>query len=129
MPCILSEYLGKEFEMGGRGPNNYDCYGLCIEIGRHNGHEMPDFRTPADWMNAYHIMTLERERFVRLEKPKPFCLVTFSMRRNLVTHVGMVIDDSTQFIHIMRRQRVAIERLSSMVWKNKVEGFYWYECN
>lgn len=129
MPCNLSDYLGKEFEMGGRGPDRYDCYGLCYEICRLNDHEMPSFRTPADWMAAYHIMTLEKERFVRLEKPKPFCLVAFSLKRNLVTHVGVVLDDLTRFIHIMKNRRVAIERLNNMTWKNKGRGFYWYAGN
>ena len=119
------DLLGCEFEHGGRGPERFDCWGLCLEVCRRAGLAVPAFSSPPDRLPAIHREILRRSwLFERIERPEPFCLVTFAIRPPYVTHVGVVMEDRTTFLHILKQSRVTRERLDHILWKKKIAGFY-----
>ena len=123
----LSDLLGKTFRYGGRGPLEYDCYGLCMEIYRRRGLEIPEFGSAILPSVINKMVASGREAFVAIEKPEPFCLVLFRIHPRYVSHIGVVLEDGVRFIHIMAKSRVTIERLDGIIWKNKIAGYLKYE--
>jgi len=121
---VWSEFLGKEYRDGGRGPNAYDCYGLVMAVAAKVGVYVPDLQTPGSLADTHQLYMQERELCLKLEKPKPFCIVAFIIRSPYVTHMGMVLPDTRRFIHIMYKRLVTIERLVHPVWQKRVAGYY-----
>jgi len=125
------DLLGKPFKKGGSGKDGYDCYTLSREVCRRAGIYLPIKETQIlaaienieDRSNA--INTGKEEDYVKLEKPEPFCVVTFSLRHPFVNHMGVMLDKH-YFIHIMEKRSVVIERIDHKFWENRIEGFYKY---
>lgn len=121
----LSDLIGKPFKYGGRGPSEYDCYGLAIEIYSRKGHELPDINSPTEFETIHSAgQELKSLISVEIEKPEPFCIVGFKIRPPYISHMGIVLDDTFHFIHILRNTNVCVERLNSIIWKDKIGGFY-----
>jgi cell wall-associated NlpC family hydrolase len=75
-------YLGKPWKAGGRGPDAFDCYGLCMDIyqnalGIATGHDFTAFHA--------HDGTLSEWR--KIVRPAPFCVVL--MRSCGQAHAGI----------------------------------------
>ncbi|MEM5788545.1 MAG: hypothetical protein AAGU11_14630 [Syntrophobacteraceae bacterium] len=129
MPFHYLDLLGKEFRFGARGPDAYDCYGLMIECRRRAGRFIPEnyhSGPDLDQRDADIRQAVAAHFFTELPEPIPFCLVTFRIHPRFTTHLGMVLQDSVGFIHILRKMRVGIERLDSPLWARRISG-YW-EC-
>jgi len=125
------DLLGKPFRLGARGPDYYDCWGLCLELGRRVGISFPADFTPSETSDQDMAICNIRDRdFTRLEKPEPYAIVTFKMNPPLVDHCGFIIPDDrgkcTHFIHIMRDHHVVVLRLDHRVMARKLEGIYKY---
>lgn len=125
------DLLGKPFKKGGNGKDGYDCYTLSREVCKRAGIELPiketqilaaidNIATRSDAIN-----TGKEEDYIKLEKPEPFCVVTFSLRPPFVNHMGVMLDKH-YFIHIMEKRSVVVERIDHKFWKSRVEGFYRY---
>jgi murein DD-endopeptidase len=119
------DLLGKHFEYGGRGPDAYDCYGLCIELYRRMGIELPHYQSVSDPAEIHCRMADGRLRHItQIDRPEPGCFVMFSIRPPFVSHIGIVLEDCNRFIHIMQKSSVTVERLDSVLWEKKIAGFY-----
>lgn len=46
------------------------------------------------------------------------------IRPPYTSHIGVVLENKYEFIHIMNRSRVTIERLDGLLWKRRVTGYY-----
>ena len=118
------DLLGKPFEWGGRGPGSFDCFGLCMELARRNGQEIPDSVWSEDPAEIDELLTEGRKRgFAPVESPQAGDFVTFRLRPPFVSHVGMMINQH-EFIHITKGTRVTRERLNSLLWNKKIAGYY-----
>lgn len=128
---MFDDLIGKPFETGARGPNKYDCYGLCIEVYKRIGKELPDygFIETAEPDKISSLFDESRQNFVRIDKPKPYCLATFFIIKPYVSHIGIMLEDCNSFIHITRKRFVCIEKLDSPRWKNRIDGFWQYAKN
>jgi cell wall-associated NlpC family hydrolase len=119
------DLLGKPFKYGGVGPDNFDCLGLCIEIYKRieldfpvkDSIEDPNFRSLAIARGAQLY-------FKKIKNPEPFCIATFRVESYIVTHMGVVLEDCQSFIHILDKRNVCVEKLKSIAWKDKLDGFY-----
>lgn len=122
------DLLGKGFRYGGRGPDQYDCYGLCMELYRRRGVELPSYISHADPLCIDISLADGRRNYLHnIPAAEPFCLVLFCIAPPFVSHIGIVMEDCQRFIHIMHKSSVSIERLDSDLWENKVAGFYRYQ--
>jgi hypothetical protein len=122
----LRKYLDKQYEAGGRGPDSFDCYGLAsVVYEEKNGVALPELWTPESMEKKHELFTeMKDSQFQVLEEPRSWCLIAFSIRRPFVTHIGVVLDDRSHFIHILKHRRVTIERFDMDLWRRKIEGFY-----
>ena len=115
------------FKYGGRGPKEYDCWGLAAEILRRKNIIIPLFNddTPDSDLERHKALLKGKELFKPIEIPKPFCLVAFSLYDKKHTdHVGVVWKSGYEFIHISENTKVSIERLDSFLWEHKIRGYY-----
>jgi cell wall-associated NlpC family hydrolase len=119
-----SDLIGRPFRNGGRGPDEFDCYGLVkFLIERDTGRRVPDYVTPTDTGAVHALMIVSREFWTRLPGPKVGSMVFFKLGRE-VCHVGYMISH-TLFIHAWEKSGgVTIERLSD--WTKRIDGFYEY---
>jgi cell wall-associated NlpC family hydrolase len=122
----VSDLLGKPFKYGGRGPLEYDCYGLCMEICKRRGIALPDFGSSPSATWIHRMISDKKELFVELKKPEPGALVTFWIRPGYTTHLGVILEDGTSFMHILQKEKVIIERIDSKLWAHRITGFYNY---
>lgn len=67
--------------------------------------------------------------FNKIDAPRPFCLVLFSIRPPFEHHIGMVMEDRKRFIHILKGSQCSIEKLDHPFWKKRLRGFYTWNSN
>lgn len=123
----VDDLIGRPYDLQGRN-GGMNCWQLCQEVSRRAGIALPDINAPekdgTEVIGA--AMEKEKSRFVELEKPEPFCIVAFCIRRPFVSHVGMVLENGREFIHALQKRNVARERLDHPYWKTRIAGFYRY---
>lgn len=118
------DLLGKSFVNGGRGPEEYDCYGLATEVFRRFGIELPDYRISCeDYSRIDSTIEEEKSRWIRCERPETPSIVVMRFNSRLYNHVGVYIGDG-KFIHTAKKTGVRIENIGSMYWKHRIEGYY-----
>lgn len=124
------DLLGKKFEYGGRGPEVYDCYGLVKEIYSRRGIELPEFQSSSEPSIIQNLINDGKTFFEELEKPEPFCLITFKIHPRYTSHIGIMLDDHIHFLHIMKKTGVSIERIDDPCWRKRITGFFkWKSYN
>lgn len=117
--------MGKPFRLGGRGPEHWDCWGLCLEIGRRAGIDFPTDFTPEDTSQQDKtICKIRDDNFESLEEPEPFAIVTFKITPPFVDHCGIVLPGNKHFLHIMRGHSVVVNRLDHRILSKRIDGFY-----
>jgi len=120
----IDDLIGKPFRLGAAGPAEYDCWHLCREVSHRAGIELPAVPSVTDPIERDSAIKSTSGRFLKLDRPEPFCLVTLRMRGRLVTHIGVVLKDCQRFIHAVRDMSVCIENLED--WRERIDGYYEY---
>ena len=122
---MFNDLIGKKFEYGGRGPNSYDCYGLTMEVCKRFGIKIKEFYDTIDQPSIINDLINDgKSDYIKIENPEPLCLVLFKVNGKYVTHIGVVLSDCQNFIHVLPKREVVIERLNSIIWKNRIHGYY-----
>ena len=120
---MIQDLLGIPYEKHGRTVKGLDCYGLVHLIYKRLGEELPEFAGDyVELTNIHKAIDDNKSKFIELEKPEPYCIVTFSIYPPYVTHIGVVLSDCQKFIHIMEKRNVTIDRLDK--WQKRIRGFY-----
>lgn len=121
----IKDLLGIPFELGARGPDKYDCWGLCLEAGKRAGINFPFYFTPQKTPKQDEAIQKGIDLdFEKIEKPEPFCIVTFKITPPFVDHCGLVLPGCTHFLHTMKNHAVAKQRLDHKVLAKRIDGFY-----
>ena len=111
---MFDDLIGKRYEDNGRGPNGYDCYGLCLEVCRRLKIRLPELDG-----------ILEHE-FFKIETPMAgdLALITTVDGR----HVG-VMEDNVSMMQVVSTGNRGVHRIKiNHPWiKERVEGFYRYK--
>ena len=124
------DLLGKPFLLGGRGPNHYDCWGICLEIGRRVKIQYPTDFTPTDTINQdIIIQSVKDQNFIKIDKPEPFCIVTFKITPPFIDHCGIIMSDCRHFLHTMSNHSVTLQRLDHKILLPRLDGFYRLKTN
>lgn len=127
----MNDLIGRPYKMGGRGPADYDCWGLCMRIAEATGSPLPDLEIPQDNDLRGQLVAEQRAgSFRRIDKPAAGGLVLFRIIDDnglIKWHVGTVLPDGRHFIHTTEKMGVNISALDRQPWKLFVEGFYKYE--
>lgn len=127
VPLWVSPFVGMPFVSRGRGAAGVDCWGLVLAIHRARyGAELPrwdDYDDTNDGEHLAHVVAAALPSFDRVAIPKEGDVVLFRIVGHLC-HVGVVVAEPW-FIHAREDTRGAvIERLDSISWSRRVEGFY-----
>jgi len=122
---LIQNLIGVPYKKNGRDMTGLDCLGLVKVIDNWRGVITPDYDSPEEYNLIDQIIKEEKEEVsVELSEPEPFCKVTFCIRYPYVTHIGVVLEDCRRFIHILRKQNVAVERLDNILWQKRIRGFH-----
>lgn len=122
---MFDDLIGVPFEYGGRDPlRSLDCYGLVMEVYRRRGIELPEYQSTSDRSLIHRMIVEGREMFIEIPRPAPFCVVTFFIRPPYTSHLGVVMEDGTRFLHAIQKACSCVERLDSPTWKDRLTGFY-----
>ena len=124
----LNDLIGKPFSLEeSRGPDSYDCWGLCIEVMRRYGITLPELPVCGeDFSKTNSIFEKEIASgvWVELIEPKPPCIVAFKFHKLFVTHVGVYIGNG-KIIHVNRDTNTCVGKLSNYS-KKTIQGYYRY---
>lgn len=140
------DLLSARFRYNGRGEDNaYDCYGLCMEVARRMGIELPEIRTPKGLVGMEKLLNNETETGLRWRaipeeeaqwgvveghdrhgRPLRYGVkqgaIAYFRVEGLLAHVGIVIGPD-RFIHAWEKAGgVCVERLTA--WKPRLVGLY-----
>jgi len=118
------DLIGQPFDL--QGKKGYNCYSLCKEVCKRGGVLLPDKQPIDNLSDRSTAINSGKSDYIKLEKPKPFCIVTFKIHPKYVTHMGVVLEDCRHFIHIMKKSHVVIERLDLPKWQKRIDGYYFY---
>lgn len=118
----FTHLIGKPYELGGRGPDTFDCYGLVMQIFKEkHGIILPDYKSPEDPAIRSDIILKEAERSWSRDNDGE----VIYMRLGRGGHVAYNIGDGT-FIHVWEEGGgVKIERMDN--WLNRIVGIYKYK--
>lgn len=124
----LADLIGKTYKSGARGPEQYDCWGLVMEVASRNGQELPDYEVDAYDKNAVMVLTrIEKNlkkwrRWPDGQEPRPGLIVAFQLNKpGEITHAGFMVGNKT-FIHCIQKKGVVIEPTER--YQNLIEGYY-----
>lgn len=113
--------VGAGFAYGGRGPDQFDCYGLVMHLHAQRGQAIPDYRSPTDQGLIAGIFGSQLPLWRQVDRPREGVVALIRVGR-LVSHCGYLIND-TQMIHTWEKSGgVVIEDLA--VWQHRIVGFY-----
>jgi cell wall-associated NlpC family hydrolase len=123
----VDDLINVPFVPGGRDPKvGLDCYGLCLEVGRRLGWDLPasaDLRPEMAAIDQLIGTVTASGQFIPIDRPEPPCFVLFYTRPPLATHAGVMLTDK-QFIHARRKCGTQKENIASTLWSWRVKGFY-----
>jgi cell wall-associated NlpC family hydrolase len=124
-----SRYVGLPFKLNGRDRSGVDCYGLvCLIYKEQLSIELNPFKnifidhTPETLLKVASIMKKDRDNWIKGDSIQPFDMIQLRTGRHAF-HVGVAIDSKTM-IHIEYGIDCVIEKLTSPMWKNRVEWIY-----
>jgi len=121
MKIKIVDLIGTKWVSGGKGPHEFDCWGLAQYWYREQlGIKLPEY--PADADKVMEVArTLNKEvktsAWTELSSPEPNCLVVMG-RNTSITHVGVYLKDGA-VLHCSREaRRTIIQTLHrlSMYW-------------
>jgi cell wall-associated NlpC family hydrolase len=119
-----TDLLGKPFAYHGRGPDAYDCWGLVREICGRGGVDLPDHASSAEPAEQSAGIQDDAAKYYRkVDCPEPLDVILFQVVPRYVTHCGVYVGYG-RFVHITEKTSVACEELASLIWVNKIRGFY-----
>lgn len=128
----INDLIGKPFKGGARGPNEYDCWGLAIEVQKRAGKYLPNFSISGPVCLSFHKIiasTIEEEvikdRWKELDKPEDLCLIIFKSHPYFVQHIGTYLGND-KYIHTTKNSGVLIDRITNPIKRQKIRGYYKY---
>lgn len=113
------DLIGAPFEYGGRGPEEYDCYGLLMEMYKRIGIDIPDYGSSSQ---GAEIIAMMMGKVHEWREVGPILGCTILIKLPMSMHVGFLLPYK-KFIHTSRSTGgVTIEYLRN--WERRVLGYY-----
>lgn len=120
----FTDLIGIPFKDRGRDLNGLDCWGLAKIVFKRYGQDIPDYNICCeDITNIDKTIDKQRSYWKKIEKPVAPCLVVMHLGTKFCNHTGVYIGNG-RFIHTRDKVGVNIDRIDSINWKNRIEGFY-----
>lgn len=127
----FQKYLNKPWAPMGRGPSEYNCWGLVKRAKLdEQGVVLPEFpeKIKEASENFDQCMDSVIDKFVRIQSPRDKCIVLMSNSRDL-HHVGIcsVIGGKVSIVHASQKTGSVVDSLGSL----RQRGFHniqFWEC-
>lgn len=123
---ISQSLLGMKFELGGRGPEKIDCYGVLKYFYNEFDLKLPDYSYVDDWSGKTDLYLQEYASFFRKlgkdEELEIGDMLLFNSKEN-PGHAGVYLGES-KFIHAYDKAGTKIDSLTNPVWKGKIFGYF-----
>lgn len=123
---IGQDLLGMKFEIGGRGPEKIDCYGVLVHYYKEFDLKLPDYSYTDDWSGQTELYLQEYAHFFRKldkdEKLEIGDMILFNSKE-YPSHSGIYLGEST-FIHARDKVGTKIDSLTNPVWRGKVYNYF-----
>jgi cell wall-associated NlpC family hydrolase len=132
-PAWVMPYIGLPYAEGARGPVAFDCWGLFwkvlaeqfeVEVPRYEG---------MHWSKDDRASRVEAARHFRVETEESWLPVNPGEERagdgialgiaGRPLHVGIVVTPGWM-LHSSDDADASLERYDSLIWRNRVDGFY-----
>lgn len=128
---FASDYIGKKWVNGARGPDKFDCWGLCYyvlkkeydtDVPSYLGVDAKDLSTTTVLLTAAMSTLTE---WAQVDTPEDGCIVAMGMGAD-VTHVGIYLDvDGGTVLHCMDRMGVLCQRIQTLAnHRLSIHGYY-----
>jgi cell wall-associated NlpC family hydrolase len=120
-----ADLIGKPFKSGAKGPEEYSCWGLSVEVFRRFGFVLPNYQL--DCATIDNGMPTLKKQWVQCagEIPVP-ALIVFTTN-GMCDHVGVYLGFG-KFIHAHETAGVVIDHTDHIFWKRRIEGYYVPGC-
>lgn len=122
----INDLIGVPFIDRGRDPRvGLDCWGLVLEVYRRAGIELADYQICCEDASRIGVeIDTQRSAWSRIEAPLPVpALVVMRLGSPYCNHTGIHIGGG-RFIHTRSGVGVNIDRIDSVNWRHRIEGFY-----
>jgi cell wall-associated NlpC family hydrolase len=119
---VFSDLIGKPFRDMGRGPDAYDCWGLCLEVNRRVGRTVPDYDdllAPDDITGICGEYSRRRIEWEPTDHPSAGDVVVIR-RFGGGYHFGVMVSE-THFAHTSRGSGVRIESIDHPIRKQLIK--------
>lgn len=127
----FDEYIGIPFVSCGTSKEGTDCWRLiCLVYRERLNIELPDFLqhgVPESREELLKITRAFRDNkliWEPVKKPEPYDVILLRTG-SMLYHSGLVIGNK-RMLHIDRDINSTVEKYTSKMWKDKIEGFYKY---
>jgi cell wall-associated NlpC family hydrolase len=118
-----SKLLGVPYKKDGRDLTGLDCVGFLMLCYKEDGINIPEYITENEDSIIYQTIIEDKKLVERINYPEYKSTVLFAMGPYRY-HVGIVLEDCLNFIHVIQKRNVCKERLDHVFWKDRIEGFY-----
>lgn len=131
----LRDLIGIPFVDGGKNiKTGLDCYGLCQEVSRRYGLDLPDFERACYDAITIHMTVLDQAvstNWTRLPEPEPGCLVAMAIdpeAPDICQHIAIYIGENEIMQTIVKIGSHVI-KADHRFYKNKIKGYYRWNGN
>ena len=122
---MINTILAKPYLAFARGPESFDCWGLCYYLLKQRGYDVPEMPIdPADKARVYvEFMAASKSgEWIQEEWPDNDCVVLMG-RRTAPTHCGMY--QNGRVVHCTESTGVIIETVAQLRARGlNIKGFY-----
>jgi len=128
---MFSDLLHAKFKLNARGPKEYDCYGLYLEVNKRIGKIVPDVEKlavhTAEVINKNILSNIHNFKEVN-ENDKQIgdAILFIPDEGNMFDHIAVVIS-KYNFMQISETKSPHVVSFGHPWFKSKVKGFYRYE--
>jgi cell wall-associated NlpC family hydrolase len=111
----FDDMIGKPYKQDGRGPNGFDCWGVCMEVCKRISIKLPEQDE------------IIKNKFKNITDPKLGDIVLIKIIGGPHAHVGVMLDSSSfMTVHNTGRRGVHRMKISHPWVQSRVAGFYRY---
>lgn len=120
--AALRRLVGIPYKFRGNGETEMDCWQLVVRAARELfGREYPAYPV-ALLKDVPAIVRTHLAEWREVSEPEPGDVVILSHQ---LMHCGIVLDQG-RFLHTLEGRDSAVERLDSMMWRDRIETFRRY---
>lgn len=127
---FLNKYISIPYKDHGLDFQGVNCWGLLYLIYlTERGITVPtyveDYASSEDEIELGQLINQEKVKWLEVKTPQKFDAILIRLKGQPM-HCGVYLDNDL-FIHCLKGSNVTIESINSVMWKNRILGYYRYE--